>query len=62
MNIWWSNWVDFWAMGKHGFYVWGSYGLAAVLVIAEVWQAGHARRLALREVHQAQLAHAEEQT
>lgn len=62
MNIWWDNWSDFWAMGKHGFYVWGSYGVAAALVIAEVWQAQRARRLALREVQQAQLARTEEWT
>jgi heme exporter protein D len=62
MNIWWDNWSDFWAMGKHGLYVWGSYGVAAALVIAEVWQAQRARRLALREVQQAQLARTEEWT
>ena len=58
--MWWDNWSDFWAMGKHGVYVWGSYGVAAALVIAEVWQAQRARRMALREVHQAHLARAEE--
>ncbi len=60
MSIWWASWADFWAMGKHGVYVWGSYGVAALLVIAELWQARQARRLALREVHQAMLAHGEE--
>ncbi|MEY2620670.1 MAG: hypothetical protein RIT26_490 [Pseudomonadota bacterium] len=43
-------------MGQHGFYVWGSYGVAACLVVAEVLQARHARRQALREVWQAQQA------
>ena len=32
----WSNWSDFFAMGGYAFYVWGSYGLTAVLMIAEV--------------------------
>ena len=62
MNIWWDSWADFWTMGKHGVYVWGSYGVAAVLVFAEVWQARRARQLALREVQQAQWAHTEERT
>jgi heme exporter protein D len=56
VNIWWNSWSDFWAMGQHGFYVWGSYGVAACLVVAEVLQARHARRQALREVWQAQQA------
>jgi heme exporter protein D len=62
MNIWWDSWSDFWAMGKHGVYVWGSYGMAAALVVAEVWQARRARQQALREVQQAQWAHTEERT
>jgi heme exporter protein D len=33
MNLYWSNWSDFWAMGGYGLYVWGSFG-ASVLVIA----------------------------
>lgn len=41
-------------MGHHGFYVWGSYGVAAFVVVAEVVQARMARRQALREVGQAQ--------
>ena len=56
MNIWWDNWPDFFAMGKHGFYVWGSYGVAALLVWAEVWQARRARMQALAEVQQTVLA------
>jgi heme exporter protein D len=54
VNIWWNSWSDFWAMGHHGFYVWGSYGVAACVVVAEVVQARMARRQALREVCQAQ--------
>jgi len=41
-------------MGHHGFYVWGSYGVAAFVVVAEVVQARMAGRQALREVCQAQ--------
>jgi heme exporter protein D len=50
MNIWWDNWSDFWVMGKHGVYVWGSYGVAALLALAEVVQARRARQQALHEV------------
>ncbi len=50
MNIWWESWSDFWAMGKHGVYVWGSYGVALLLVLAEVVQARRARQQALLEV------------
>jgi heme exporter protein D len=27
---------EFFAMGNHGFYVWGSYGVTALFMIAEV--------------------------
>jgi heme exporter protein D len=56
MNIWWDNWADFWAMGKHGVYVWGSYGVAALLAIAEIIQARRARAQTLIEVRQDILA------
>jgi len=32
----WASWSEFWAMNGYGFYVWGSYGVTAVLMIAEV--------------------------
>ena len=41
----WGSWEDFWAMGGYGLYVWGSFGMAAVIVAVEVWQL-RARRLA----------------
>ena len=33
----WSNWSDFVAMGGRGFYVWGSFGVAAAAMLLEVW-------------------------
>jgi heme exporter protein D len=30
------NWNDFFYMGGYAFYVWGSYGVTAVLLLAEV--------------------------
>ncbi len=32
----WASWADFFAMGGYAFYVWGSYAVTAVLMIAEV--------------------------
>ena len=32
----WSSWSEFFSMGGYGFYVWGSYGVTFVLLIAEV--------------------------
>jgi heme exporter protein D len=31
----WNSLSDFLAMGGYGLYVWGSYGVAAVLMVAE---------------------------
>lgn len=31
----WASWSDFFAMGGYAFFVWGSYGVTAVLMIAE---------------------------
>ena len=59
MNIWWESWADFWAMGKHGFYVWGSYGVAALVVLGELMVARRARLQALAEVRQAVQANEE---
>lgn len=32
----WASWSDFFAMGGYAFYVWGSYIVTMVLMIAEV--------------------------
>lgn len=32
----WSSWSEFFSMGGKGFYVWGSYGVTLVLLVAEV--------------------------
>lgn len=32
----WESAEAFWAMGGHGLYVWGSYGVTALLVLAEI--------------------------
>ena len=43
----WSSWSEFAAMGGYGFYVWGSFGVTAVVLIGEVLSL-RARRKALR--------------
>ena len=48
------NWAEFFAMGGYGFYVWGAYLLAAVIltlnVLIPLRQNKHVRR-ALREFY-----------
>ena len=38
--------MNFLAMGGYGFYVWGSFGVAALVIGVEIWQIA-ARRAAL---------------
>lgn len=35
MNIHWNSFSDFLAMGGYGLYVWGSFGVTALVMIAE---------------------------
>ena len=62
MSIWWNHWSDFWAMGQHGLYVWGSYGMAAALLLAEVLQTRHARHQVLHDIVQSYRSHPTDQT
>jgi heme exporter protein D len=32
----WESWQAFWAMGGYGLYVWGSFGMALLCIVAEV--------------------------
>ena len=49
----WNSWGEFFAMGGYAFYVWGSFGLTAVLLVWEVLALKQRRINALREVQQA---------
>ena len=40
---------EFFAMGGYGFYVWGAYGVAALVVIAEIISVRSKRRATLAE-------------
>lgn len=46
MTLHWSSLSDFLAMGGYGLYVWGSFGMTVLVVIAELWSL-RARRRAL---------------
>jgi heme exporter protein D len=45
----WNSASDFFAMGGYGLYVWGSYGVAAIVMMVEPLLAAHRHRRALRE-------------
>jgi heme exporter protein D len=45
----WGSASEFFSMGGYGLYVWGSYGLAALLMVAEPLLAARRHRSALRE-------------
>lgn len=46
----WASWSDFWAMGGYAPYVWGSFGVVAATLVAELWAIGARRRALLRLV------------
>lgn len=50
----WASWSDFWVMGGYGFYVWGSYGVTAVLMFGEVIAVWRKRRATLEEIARAE--------
>ena len=46
----WSSAAEFFAMGGYAGSVWGSYGVAAVLLAAELWLLARRRRTLLRRL------------
>jgi len=40
----WNSAGEFFAMGGYAFYVWGSYGVAALCIAGELWWLAHRRR------------------
>ena len=48
----WASASDFWAMGGYGFYVWGSYGAAVVVITVELWLLRARRRSAVAALKQ----------
>jgi heme exporter protein D len=43
----WASWSDFWMMGGHGLYVWGSYAVTFALIVLEIVMLRLRRRAAL---------------
>ena len=37
MTLYWASLADFLAMGGYGLYVWGSFGVTALVLAAELW-------------------------
>ncbi len=46
----WLSIEDFFYMGGYAFYVWGSFGATALVVVAEIWQVRARRREILRNL------------
>jgi heme exporter protein D len=46
MTLHWNSLAEFLAMGGYGLYVWGSYGVTALVLAVELWSL-RARRKAL---------------
>jgi heme exporter protein D len=46
----WGSLDNFLTMGGYGFYVWGAYGMAAAILVIELWQLKARRRRALAEL------------
>ncbi|MEN3110720.1 heme exporter protein CcmD [Uliginosibacterium paludis] len=52
--MYWQSLADFLSMGGRGFFVWGSYGVAFLLVVLEIWLLRRSRRQSLRRLQQLQ--------
>jgi heme exporter protein D len=52
----WGSPAEFFAMGGYGLYVWGSFGVCAVLMIVEPIMAGRRRKDILRSLRRERLA------
>jgi heme exporter protein D len=48
-NLNWANASDFLAMGGYGLYVWGSFGVTALVMLLEMWSLS-VRRRSLRDL------------
>ena len=49
MTIYWSSLSDFLAMGGYGLYVWGSFGMTALVLAVELWSVRRRRNSILQE-------------
>ena len=49
LNLNWASWSDFVAMGGYGLYVWGSFGVTALVMLIEVGSLSARRKAVQRE-------------
>ena len=49
----WNSWTEFWRMGGYALYVWGSFGVTAVLVAGEIVMLRLHRNQALEKARRA---------
>ncbi len=52
MNLHWSSLSDFLAMGGYGLYVWGSFGMTALVIGVELLSLRWRRKALLQEIDQ----------
>ena len=52
----WESWSAFWDMGGRGFFVWGSYGVLLMAVVAELVSLRSARKAAIQSIEDSQEA------
>lgn len=50
----WNSPADFFAMGGYGLYVWGSFGVCLLTMIAEPLLVRYRHKQALRQIQQSQ--------
>lgn len=45
------SWAEFFAMKGYALYVWGSYGIAMLVLIIEIILVRHKRKITLQQLH-----------
>jgi heme exporter protein D len=45
----WGSAENFWHMGGHGFFVWGTYAVALLLMVVEPWLVARRAQVALAD-------------
>lgn len=55
MTPYFSNFSEFLAMGKHGFYVWSAWGVVFFCVVFAVFYVRHERKNLLKKIQQTEL-------
>jgi heme exporter protein CcmD len=52
MNLWWSSWDAFWAMGGQAYFVWMSYGALLAAIVVELVSLRLRRKRALAAIEE----------